>query len=59
MIYPFKHRLGTDLQSTNLILLINDTCTIYDNVCLKELIFSILLLIVANLCNLQFFANIF
>ena len=34
-------------------------CTFYHDVCLKELIFSKLLLVVSNLCNMQFFCKYF
>ena len=33
------------------------TCTFYDDACLKESIFKKLLLVVANLYNLQFFSK--
>ena len=46
--------LKVDIQHGYLVLLMS---TPYDDACLKELIFLKLLLVVANLCNLQFFAN--
>ena len=35
------------------------TCTFYDDACLNELIISKSLLVVANLCNLRFYARQF
>ena len=42
-----------------IVLKIDYTCRLYDDACLKYSTFSKLLLVFANLCNLQFFANKF